>query len=211
MNKDKLIEQYGFIFEEALIDEINKVGKYIKVSAHQEIIDIGSELSHIPLLLSGAIKILREDEGGDELLLYFIEKGDSCALSFSCALEGKKSDVRAIAESDSEILMIPISYMEQWMANYRSWRNFVIDSYQTRTRELLETVDTIAFLKMDQRILKHLQDKAKVIGNDVIITTHEQISNDLHTSRVVVSRILKKLENEGKIKLFRNEIKVIDL
>lgn len=211
MNKDKLIEQYGFIFEEALIDKMNKVGKYVKVSAHHEIIDIGSELSHIPLLLSGAIKILREDEGGDELLLYFIEKGDSCALSFSCALEGKKSDVRAITESDSEILMIPISYMEQWMANYRSWRNFVIDSYQTRTRELLETVDTIAFLKMDQRILKHLQDKAKVIGNDVIITTHEQISNDLHTSRVVVSRILKKLENEGKIKLFRNEIKVIDL
>ncbi len=211
MNKNKLIEQYGFLFEEELIDEMDKVGNYISVPADKEIIDIGDELTHIPLLLSGAIKILREDEDGDELLLYFIEKGDSCAMSFSCGIEGKRSEIRAVSESDSEILMIPVMYMELWMANYRSWRNFVIDSYQARTKELLETVDTIAFLKMDMRILKYLQDKAKVIGNDLLNTTHERISQDLHTSRVVVSRILKKLEKDGKIKLFRNEIKVIEL
>lgn len=211
MSKEILKEQYGFLFEERLIDIIDKEGTYVRAKQGEELIDIGQKLTHMPLLLSGAIKILREDDMGDELLLYFIERGDTCTMSLSCCIGSHKSEIRAIAETDSLIVMIPVHFMDEWICEYRSWRMFVLEAYQQRTKELLETVDTLAFLKMDQRILKFLQDKAKVMGNDIISTTHKEIAQDLHTSRVVVSRVLKKLEIEGKIKLNRNSIVVIDL
>lgn len=211
MSKEILKEQYGFIFEDALIDAIDKEGTYMHAKQGEELIDIGQKLTHMPLLLSGAIKILREDEVGDELLLYFIERGDTCTMSLSCCIGSHKSEIRAVAETDSHIVMIPVHFMDEWICDYRSWRMFVLEAYQHRTKELMETVDTLAFLKMDQRILKYLQDKAKVMGNDQITTTHKEIAQDLHTSRVVVSRVLKKLEIEGKIKLHRNSIVVIDL
>lgn len=97
------------------------------------------------------------------------------------------------------------------MGKYKSWQQFVMDSYHTRMMELLETVDTLAFMRMDERLLKHLQDKAKVTNDDIISTTHQEIAQDLHTSRVVVSRLLKKMENEGKIEMNRNRIKVVEL
>ena len=208
---DTLTEHYGFVFEPALLREIAQCGQLKKVVAGQQLMDIGEPITQMPLLLSGAIKILREDDKGDELLLYFIERGDTCAMSFSCCMGGAKSEIRAVAETDSEIIMIPVNQMEQWMGAYKSWQQFILDSYQARMKELLHTVDTLAFLRMDDRLLKHLQDKAKVTGDDHIHATHQEIAYDLHTSRVVISRLLKKLENEGKISLNRNDITVIDL
>lgn len=165
----------------------------------------------MPLLLTGSIKILREDADGDELLLYFLEKGDTCAMTFSCCLGTHKSEIRAVAESDTELLMIPVAQMDVWMGQYKSWQRFSLDSYHTRMMELLETVDTLAFMRMDERLMKHLQDKAKVTHDYHIHTTHQEIAIDLHTSRVVISRILKRLEKEGKIKMHRNQIQVIAL
>lgn len=208
---DTLTEHYEFVFEAPLLKEIDQCGQLKKVAAGMQLMDIGAPITQMPLLLSGAIKILREDEKGDELLLYFIERGDTCAMSFSCCMGGAKSEIRAVAETDSEMIMIPVSQMEQWMFSYKSWQQFILDSYQARMKELLQTVDTLAFLRMDDRLLKHLQDKAKVTGNDHIHATHQEIAYDLHTSRVVISRLLKKLENEGKISLHRNDITVIDL
>lgn len=207
----KLHQEYGFLFGEALLADIERTAIYKKISKGDIIIDIGQSITYMPLLLSGAIKILREDAGGDELLLYFLEKGDTCAMTFSCCLGTKKSEIRAVAESDTELLMIPIAQMDVWMGQYKSWQQFILDSYHTRMMELLETVDTLAFMKMDERLLKHLQDKAKVTHDDLINTTHQEIAIDLHTSRVVISRVLKRLENEGKIKMHRNQIKVLDL
>jgi len=204
-------EQYGFVFEAPLLKDIAQCGSLKKVAAGQLLIDIGEAITHLPLLLSGAIKIMREDKKGDELLLYFIESGDTCTMSFSCCMGGVRSEIRAVAETDSEIIMIPVSQMDQWMGKYKSWQQFILDNYQARMKELLQTVDTLAFLRMDDRLLKHLQDKAKVNGDDHIHTTHQEIAYDLHTSRVVISRLLKKLEIEGKISLHRNDITVIDL
>ena len=147
----------------------------------------------------------------DREILYFIEKGDTCAMTFSCCLGSGKSEIRAIAESDTELLMIPISKMDEWMAKYQSWREFILDSYHTRMSELLETIDTLAFMKMDERIMKYLKDRAMVTNDDIIYSTHQDVANDLHTSRVVVSRLLKSLEKQGKIELSRNHIKVIEL
>lgn len=202
---------YGYLFEDALLEEIANCGIHKVISQGKVIMDIDDPITHMPLLLKGAIKILREDNEGDELLLYFLEKGDTCAMTFSCCMGKNKSEIRAITESDSELLMIPVEKMEAWMAKYPSWREFILDSYHTRMMELLETVDTLAFMRMDERLLKHLQDKAKVTHDDSIYTTHQDIAYDLHTSRVVISRLLKKLENESKIKMHRNHIKVLEL
>lgn len=206
-----LEEQYGFLFEDALLADIEASSSYKSIPQGQTIMDIGEPITHMPLLLDGAIKILREDADGDELLLYFLEKGDTCAMTFSCGIGKSKSEIRAVTESDTELLMIPAQKMEAWMAKYPSWQQFIVDSYHTRMMELLETVDTLAFLRMDERLLKHLQDKAKVTHDDTIHTTHQEIAYDLHTSRVVISRLLKKLEKEGKIEMHRNHIKVLEL
>jgi len=202
---------YGYIFEDDLLEEIADIGKYKRVRQGEILMDIGQQIRAMPLLFSGAIKVLREDDKGDELLLYFLEKGDTCAMTFSCCMGSGTSEIRAIAEMDTEIMMIPVEMMEKWLSKYRSWQRFIMDSYHTRVSELLETVDTLAFMKMDERLLKYLQDKAMVTHDDIIHATHQDVAQDMHTSRVVVSRLLKKMELEGKIELHRNAIKVLSL
>ena len=163
----------------------------------------------MPLLLSGAIKILRNDNDGDELLLYFLERGDTCAMTLTCCLGHKKSEIKAVAEVDTDLIMVPIEKMEVWTAKYKSWRQFVFESYHSRLMELLETIDNIAFLKMDERLLKYLKEKAIVNKSTTIKNTHQEIAFELHTSRVVISRLLKKLENQNKIQLQRNQIELL--
>jgi len=211
MISEALKQNYAYLFEPDLLEEIDAVAVYRKVRQGELLMDIGQPITHMPLLLGGAIKILREDEKGDELVLYYIEKGDTCTLTFSCCMGKHRSEIRAVAETDTELFMIPVEQLEIWMAKYQSWRAFILDSYHIRVKELLETVDTLAFMRMDERLLKHLQDKAKVNRNEVISTTHQEIANDLNTSRVVVSRLLKKLEREGVIQMHRNQIKVLEL
>lgn len=208
---EELQQNYGYLFEDELIQEINNVGTYKDIPEGFKLIEIGDYIKSMPLLVSGAIKILREDEDGDELILYFIEQGDTCAMTLSCCLGNSKSEIRAIAETDTKLIMVPIIKMEEWLGKYKSWQKFVLQSYHNRMSELLEAVDTIAFLKMDQRLFKYLKDKAMVNHNEVIHVTHQEIARDLHTSRVVISRLLKTLEIDGKIKLHRNNITVIDL
>lgn len=207
----EVFDAYSFIFEEELLEEISEVGVLKKFKENERIIEIGDQVKSMPLLLSGAIKILREDDDGDELLLYFLERGDTCAMTLSCCLGNTKSEIRAVAEIDTTLIMIPIEKMEEWISKYKSWRNFVFESYQSRLSEMLDTIDTIAFLNMDERLLKYLRDKAKINQNELVQITHQQIAYDLHTSRVVISRLLKKLELKGTIALNRNSIKVIDL
>jgi len=202
---------YAHIFEKKLQKEILQVGLYKKVSEGAELIDIGSTITFMPLVISGAIKILREDEKGDELVLYFIEQGDTCAMTITCCLGASKSKIRAVAETEVELLMIPIDKIAHWMNRYKTWQNFVLQSYQERMQELLEAVDTIAFLNMDERLLKYLKEKAMVNKNESIQVTHKEIANDLHTSRVVISRLLKALENKGEIQMNRNQVKLLNL
>lgn len=211
MIRKRLEENYGYLFEPELLDQIEKVGVLRKFRQGDMMMDIDQQVTAMPLLFDGAIKILTEDEEGDELLLYFIEVGDTCAMTFSCCMGAGTSEIRAIAETDSEMLMIPIEKMDDWMVKFRSWRAFILDSYHERLSELLETIDTLAFMKMDDRLMKYLRDKAMVTRDDVIHTTHKDIAQDLHTSRVVVSRLLKGMERDGKIMLQRNQVKVLDL
>ena len=207
----ELKESYGHLFEQELLDEISTVGTLKEVPEGFLLMDIGQYIKSMPLLVRGAIKILRDDDEGDELLLYFLERGDTCAMTLTCCLGETRSEIRAIAETETKLIMVPVQKMEEWTRKYKSWRDFVFKSYHSRMMEMLDTIDSIAFMKMDERLVKHLRDKAKVIGSDVIQTTHQDMAYDMHTSRVVISRLLKTLENQGKVKLGRNSIEIISL
>ncbi|GMN06495.1 Crp/Fnr family transcriptional regulator [Croceitalea sp. MTPC5] len=207
----QLEENFGNVFEKPLIEEIADSGKYLRIPEGEKIIEIGQYIKGMPLLLSGAIKILREDDDGDELLLYYLERGDTCSMTMACCLGDTQSEIRAIAETDVELVLVPVRKMGEWISSYRSWRNFVFDSYHNRLNELLATVDGIAFKNMDERLVGYLKEKARITNSKVILSTHQEIAYDLHSSRVVISRLLKKLEVMGKIKLNRNQIELFDI
>lgn len=208
---DELELNFGHLFEKELLQEINQVGTLKEVPKGELMMDIGQYIKSMPLLIDGAIKIMREDEDGFELLLYYLEKGETCSMTLNCCLNDKKSEIRAIAEKDTKLIMVPIKKMEEWMVKYRTWRNFVLASYNERMQELLESIDNIAFKKMDERLLDYLKNKKTISEQNTINSTHQEIALDLHTSRVVVSRLLKALENEGNIVLNRNSIEIIHI
>jgi CRP/FNR family transcriptional regulator, anaerobic regulatory protein len=207
---DQIVEQYGFIFQDELIEEISKNSRLKKVKEGDVLVDIGEQIKVMPLLLSGVIKVMREDKEGDDLLLYFLEHGDTCTMTLTCCMGDAKSEIRTIAETDAEILLIPVEKMEEWLLSFKSWRNFVFESYNSRMSEMLETIDSLAFMKMDERLYKYLVDAVKLHGSTTITKTHQDIAYELHTSRVVVSRLLKTLEKNKKIEIYRNRIEVLD-
>lgn len=209
ISKD-LLQPFNYLFDSELIDKIANVAFLKTFKKSDIIIDIGQDLNYIPLLISGNIKVLREDDNGDELLLYVLESGDTCAMSLTCCMVKSVSKIRAIADEDVTVIMIPIENMKLWFNTNESWRNFILQSYQVRFDEMLETIDTLAFMKMDERLFKYLTDHVKLSASTNLEITHQEIAEDLHTSRVVISRLLKQLERENKIELGRNKISVLD-
>lgn len=209
ISKD-IIDPFSYLFDEITLNNISKVAELKAFKKNDIIIDIGQELKYVPLLIKGNIKVLREDKEGSELLLYVLESGDTCAMSLTCCMAKSVSKIRAIADEDTTVVMIPIDQMRSWFDTNDSWRSFILQSYQIRFDEMLETIDTLAFMKMDERLFKYLTDKVKLSASTDLEITHQEIAEDLHTSRVVVSRLLKQLEKEERIALGRNKIHVID-
>ena len=209
--KELLQQTYGYLFEEKLIEEIAQVATLKNFDEGDVLIDFGDYIKKMPLLIHGAIKILREDFDEGELLLYFIEKGDTCAMTMACCLGDTKSEIRAVAETNGQLVMIPVSKMEEWLGKYKSWRNYVFNSYNNRLKEMLTAIDNLAFMNMDERLLNYLSEKSIVNKTKDIESTHQEIAFDLHTSRVVVSRLLKALENEGRIRLHRASIELLNI
>ena len=207
--KEELKQTYGFVFEEDLINEIADVSVLREFKEGDVLIDFGDYIKRMPLLINGAIKILREDFDEGELLLYFIEKGDTCAMTMACCMGETKSEIRAVAETDGKVVMIPVNKMEEWLGKYKSWRNYVFNSYNNRLKEMLSAIDNLAFMNMNDRLLSYLVEKVKINNSREIHNTHQEIAYDLHTSRVVISRLLKALENEGKIVLNRASIELL--
>ncbi|REE27270.1 CRP/FNR family transcriptional regulator [Winogradskyella pacifica] len=210
MISKELLQPFNYLFDSELIDSIANVAFLKTFQKADIIIDIGQDLNFIPLLIKGNIKVLREDTDGDELLLYVLETGDTCAMSLTCCMSKSTSKIRAIADEGVTVIMIPIANMKLWFNSNESWRNFILQSYQVRFDEMLETIDTLAFMKMDERLFKHLTDQVKLSASTNLEVTHQEIAEDLNTSRVVISRLLKQLERENKIELGRNKIRVLD-
>lgn len=210
MNFSEIVDfAFEEIFEKELIEEIKEVSQIMEFKQDDVLIDFGQYMRGMPLLIEGAIKIMREDFDEGELLLYFLEKGDTCAMTMSCCMGNNKSEIRAIAENDGMVLMIPVQKMEEWLGKYKSWRAFVFNSYNNRFNELLSAIDSIAFKHMDERLEDYLLEKAKVNNTNTITQTHKEIAYELNSSRVVISRLLKAMEKEGKLKLNRNNIEIL--
>lgn len=207
---DKLNQRFEFLFEPRLINDICRYGTIRKYKDDTVIIDIGDMMEFMPLVITGSVKVITEDKEGRELLLYYLELGDTCAVTLNCCARRSKSSIRAIAETESEIVMIPIGKLDEWMVKYSTWRNFVMESYRSRIDEMLESIDNLAFHNMEERIYKYLRDKVLVTKDPVLNISHAQIANDLNSSRVVVSRLVKKLEIDGKVKQHRNKIEIVE-
>ena len=196
-------------FEPELKQEILKSGRLKKAKAGQTVITPDDEAQEMPLVMSGLLRVMRNDDHGNEVFLYYLEGGETCAMSITCCLEGKRSSFHVIAEEDSELWMMPVSNLDTWITKYKNFRRFVFNSYQTRFDELLHTIDSMVFMKLDERLYNYLLDKKMASGSFEIKKTHQQIANELNTSRVVISRLLKKLEKEDKIEQRRNFIEIL--
>ncbi|MEO1435609.1 MAG: Crp/Fnr family transcriptional regulator [Bacteroidota bacterium] len=206
---NKLHERFQYLFEPELINEICESGQLKQFKEADLLMEIGERITQMPLVISGSLKIMTEDEDGNELLLYYLELGDTCAVTLNCCTRAANSTVRAIAETDAEVLFVPVEKMEEWMVNYQKWRAFVLESYNTRLNEMLSAIDNLAFHNMEDRLLRYLKEKAWANKSDTLAITHYQIASDLNSSRVVISRLMKKLEKEGQLIQHRNKVELL--
>ena len=211
MNTDLLgiKAKFEYLFEPELITAIEATAKLVSMKADDVIIEIGQLVKQMPIILSGSIKVTRVDEKGREILLYYVNPIESCAMTFTCCMEQLPSEIRAVAEEDVQILSLPITVMDEWMTKYPSWKSFVMKAIRHRFNELLKTIDHIAFQKLDERLVSYLKEKSKATGSSLLNISHQQIAEELASSREVISRLLKKLENGNKLLLYRNQIKLL--
>lgn len=197
-------------FEPALLKEMQEFGEVMNFTEGDLIMDYGKYIRMMPIIVKGTIKVLMMDETGNEILLYYLSSNESCSMAYSCCMEAKKSEVKAIAEEDVELIAIPHLKLEEWLCKYPSWKSYIMRSFNERFLELLKSIESIAFHKLDERLIGYLKEKQRLSGSSVIKASHYLIADELHTSRVVVSRLLKQLENDKKIILYRNEIKLLN-
>ncbi len=191
---------------------VEKLYQYGIVKTYQEgdiILDENSSIRSIPIVMKGMMKVIRTEEDGREILLYYIKAGESCIMSFLGGMHNEKSIVKAEVEEDTEILFLPIDKVSLFIKEYPEWLDYIFRLYHKRFEELLDIINAIAFKKVDERLLNLLQKKSELSNSSTIIITHEQLANELGTARVVVSRLLKQLEEEGKLKLGRNKIQLL--
>ena len=192
--------------EPSLLEEIDKHATLKNFQSGEVLIRTGQYIKSTMLILEGMIKIFRENENGEEFLMYYLQPGEACAISLVCASKMEASKIMAKAMEDSVALMIPIQLMDEWMAKYKSWYYFVLETYRNRYEELLTLIDQIAFRNMDERLQFYLNRHAEINSTKRINLSHQQIADELNSSREVISRLLKKMEQRNMVKLFRNYI-----
>ena len=205
MNWKQLFPQ----FEPGLMEVIEKEAVQRSFRAGDVIMRTGQYIKSTALVLEGQIKIYRENQDGGEFLMYYLGPGQACAVSMICAIQSQTSEIMAIAEEDTEVLMIPVQMMDDLLNKYKSWYQFVIQTYRGRFDELLSVVDNIAFHNMDERLEFYLKRHADKSGKKIMEVSHQQIADDLNSSREVISRLLKKMEQRNLVKLHRNMIELI--
>jgi len=209
MSINEILEKhFPQILDTELVKGIIAHGRLMTIPEGEYMMDIGSPIRSIPMIVSGTVKVMREDDEGRELLLYYLKGGETCAMSLTCCMDGRRSEIRAVAMEEVTIISLPVQFMDEWMA-YRDWRAFVMRTYARRFEELLETIDNIAFRRMDERLEDYLRNKVESTGAKMLHVSHQEIATDLNTSREVVSRLLKQMEHSGMVKLGRNKIEVL--
>jgi len=196
-------------FESLLIKEVGERSMLITATAGQVLITAGQNIKMVPMVLSGTLKVSRVNEEGQELLLYYVREGEGCAMTFSCGMMSQPSLVKGAAEDDLSMLCVPVSIMEEWMTKYPSWKKFVMATIVDEFMDVINSVDAVTFKKMDERLVNYLKEKSKISGSSLVNLSHQQIADEMGTNRVVVSRLLKKLEIEKRLLLYRNQIKLL--
>ncbi len=204
------IKQLFDSFSANLIQDIGDQATLQSANAGDIIMRTGQYIKNTVLVLSGKIKIYRQDENGGEFFMYYLQPGQACAISMICATKNEQSQIMAKVVEDAELVMVPLNLMDRWMMEHRSWYEFVIDTYRSRFEEVLEVVDSIAFKAMDERLAYYLNRQKESLATNDLKLSHQDIATDLSTSREVISRLLKKMEQRGLIKLHRNNIEILN-
>ncbi|MEX0881941.1 MAG: Crp/Fnr family transcriptional regulator [Cyclobacteriaceae bacterium] len=210
MNIEDLKRKLPFITDPRLLKELVTEGKIMEVQQGKSIMEPGQFIKMVPIILEGTIKVLRMDDEGRELFLYYLVPGETCALSLTCCSSSKPSEIKAVAEEDTVILAVPVQTHERWSDEFKQWKDYVSSTYQLRFQEMLETLDAVAFKRMDERLMRYIVTKMKQLKANELYTTHQEIAIELGTSREVISRLLKQLEKKKWIELGRNVIYIRD-
>jgi CRP/FNR family transcriptional regulator len=193
-------------FDQSLTDELLRIGRIVEFGEGEVLMKTGQYFKNTLLILEGMVKVYREGEEGEEFFLYYLEKGNACALSMVCAAKNETSEIKAKAVTPVKALAIPLLHMDNLMKNYRHWYYFVLETYRSRFEELLQVIDQIAFHSMDEKLEFYLKRQFTSLGKNTLTITHQQIADDLNSSREVISRLLKKLEAQQRIVISRNGI-----
>jgi len=210
MNEKKLNQLYPQ-FEPALKEDLLKNSEVLHFDEGEQLMRTGQYFKSAMLILEGLVKVYREDEEGNEFFMYHLHPGQACALSLVCATRQETSQIMAKADKETEVLALPLRLMDEWMTRYKSWYHFVLETYRSRFEELLLTLDNIAFRAMDERLEFYLKRHRDSLGSNKLSLNHQQIADELNSSREVISRLLKKMEQMGKVHLGRNEIEITGL
>jgi CRP/FNR family transcriptional regulator len=203
------INKFSSVFEPDLLAELETKSMIMQVSGGEVMMNPGQTIRAVPLVISGVFKVSRVNDEGQELLLYYVKEGESCAMTCTCCMMAHNSVIKGSAEEDSVLLCVPVNIMDEWMTKYPTWKRFVMTTILNRFTEVLKSIDEVAFKKMDDRLANYLKEKSKVTGSSLINLSHQQIADELGTNRVVISRLLKNLDIDKKLLLYRNQIKLL--
>jgi len=197
-------------FDPSLIEHLERIGQVVEFEEGDMLMRPGQYFKNSLLILDGRVKLYREGEDGEEFFLYYLEKGSACALSMICATKNETSAIKAKAMAPVKALAIPIQHMDSLMKDHRQWYYFVLETYRARFEELLDVIDHVVFHSMDTKLEFYLKRQFESLGSGKISITHQEIADDLNSSREVISRLLKKLESQKRISISRNEITRLD-
>lgn len=198
-------------FEKELLEALETKAQVRDIPENETLMRTGQYFKNTMLILEGLVKVYREDEQGNEFFMYYLEPGQACALSMVCATKAETSQIMAKTVKPTTVLSIPLQYMDEWMTHYKSWYQFVLETYRSRFEEILITLDHVAFRAMDERLEFYLKKHQQTLKTNLVEVSHQQIADELNSSREVISRLLKKLEQRSKLKLHRNAIEILDL
>jgi len=210
MTAQELKQALPNLTDPKLLDRLLEKGQFSTFDPGKTLMEPGQFIKAVPLVLEGSIKIMRVDEDGKELFLYYLETGETCALSLTCCSAARPSEIKAIVEEKASLLFIPIQVHEQLVDEFKQWKDFVSTTYQHRFQEMLTVLDAVAFKRMDERLMNYIVTKMKQLKSNELHTTHQEIANELGTAREVISILLKQLEKKKWIELGRNVIYIRD-
>ena len=203
---EEIVKKRFPFFESGLRSAISEAGTFKEFEAQEELIREDQYIRSFPIVLTGLIKISRTDEEGNELLLYYLRPGEVCTVSLICCMDHTRSRVKAIAEEVTTAIVVPVELLDNWMTEYQTWKEYVMRSMQMRFDELLNALDSIAFLKMDERLEKFFTNRYRSSGSKIFEGSHQDVALAMNSSREVISRLLKQMEKKGLIKLSRSRI-----